>query len=461
MEGSGAAQNEGNANRSTNFFTYLPGAEGGRCVAEICDSAPTTREEVERLCRKRTSVTVAPDGVDRYGNAVNTKEESEATRDDCVYRMQPILVEGGLADSGKEVREFLITSSWTTDCQLLTSQQEACSVIRERHLTSSPPETTRRTTTGETTTDQGEENPRPTKGLEPERSPRSTMSSTIKDRVGQWMLARLENTFLPSNRTNSRETWWKTGKELLGNYTTYVKNLKQPYPQIERAAVLSNQWRMEANQLRLEREQGEAWHYQMYFGLAMAAATVVTLLGSLTSLAQAGGRIWDRWTGRRSSTAHPRKSGRRTDRPTERKTDYGSSSDEGDGDCQPMLLTPMRGRQAARAIEQGGGQWYVDPATRKGASSFHVERGSTHSPPPRNPLQRLEERGQKRPPGATIALISRLPKIQVLEADEGPVAAEPPSRPTSKDGASKDIDFMDKVKKGLKYIEREDADLER
>ena len=120
----------------------------------------------------------------------------------------------------------------------------------------------------------------------------------------------------------------------------------------------------------------------------------------------------------------------------------------------------MRGRQAARAIEQGGGQWYVDPATRKGASSFHVERGSTHSPPPRNPLQRLEERGQKRPPGATIALISRLPKIQVLEADEGPVAAEPPSRPTSKEGA-KDIDFMDKVKKGLKYIEREDADLER
>ena len=42
-----------------------------------------------------------------------------------------------------------------------------------------------------------------------------------------------------------------------------------------------------------------------------------------------------------------------------------------------------------------------------------------------------------------------------------PVAAESPPRHASEDGATKDTDFMDKVKKGLKYIELEEADLER
>ena len=462
MEGSGVDQNEDNANRSKNFFTYLPGAKEGKCVAELCDSAPTTREEVERLCRKRIDTAVAPDGVDRYGNAVDVTKESEATRDDCVYRTQPILAEGGLANSDEEVRKFLLASSWTTDCQLLANQQEACSAIRERHSTSSPPETTQRAITGETTTDQGEETPQSTNGPEPERAPRSTTSNTIKDRVGQWILARLENTFLPSNRTHSRENWWKEGKKLLRNYTTYVKNLKQPYPQIERAAVLSNQWRMEANQLRLEREQGEAWEYQMYFGIAMMAATVITLLASLTALARACGRAWDRWTGRRSDKENPGRSGKRTSHSMERKTDYGSSSDDGDGDSQPMLLTQVRrGRQTALAREQGGGKWYVDPATCRGASSFLEERSSMHSPLPRNPSQKLGERGQKRPPGTTIVLKPRLPVIQVLEADGEPVAAESPPRHASEDGATKDTDFMDKVKKGLKYIELEEADLER
>ena len=49
----------------------------------------------------------------------------------------------------------------------------------------------------------------------------------------------------------------------------------------------------------------------------------------------------------------------------------------------------------------------------------------------------------------------------MLEADGGAVAAESPSRHTSEDGASKDTDFMDKVKKGLKYMELEEADLEK
>ena len=84
-----------------------------------------------------------------------------------------------------------------------------------------------------------------------------------------------------------------------------------------------------------------------------------------------------------------------------------------------------------------------------------------HSPLPRNPPQKLGERGQKRPTGTTIVLKPRLPVIQVLEADEEPVAAESPPRHASEDGATKDTDFMDKVKKGLKYIELEEADLER
>ena len=462
MEGSGITQNEDSVARSKNFFTYLPGEKEGRCVAEICDSAPTTRDDVGELCLRRISAVIASDDVDSNGNAFDTTKESEALRDECVYQMQQPLADGGLAEDDEDVEEFLKASSWTNNCPILPDQQEACSAIRERHRTSPPPETTQRATTGETTTDQGEEKPRPTNGMEPERGARSTMSSTIKDRVGQWMLARLESTFLPSNQANSRDTWWKKGKELFREYTAYVKNLEQPYPQIERAAVLSNQWRMEANQLRLEQEQEVAWQYQMYFGLAMAGATVITLLGSLVSLAQACGRIWNRWTGRRSDTAQPGRPGKRTGRSVERKTDCGSSSDEGDGDCQPMLMThSKRGQQTALAIEQGGGKWYVDPAACKGTSSLHFGRSSKHSPLPQHPPQERGERGQKRPPGTTIALIPRPPVIQVLESDGKPVAAEASSHPqTPGDGAQKETDFMVKVKEGLKYLNSAEASLE-
>ena len=126
MEGSGITQNDDNVDRSKNFFTYLPGAKEGRCVAEVCDSAPTTEEEVERLCLKRISATVASDSVDSNGNAFDTTKESEALRDECVYKMQLPLVEGGLARNDEEVVEFLTTSSWTTDCQIVADQQEAC-----------------------------------------------------------------------------------------------------------------------------------------------------------------------------------------------------------------------------------------------------------------------------------------------------------------------------------------------
>ena len=67
MEGSGITQNEDSVVRSKNFFTYLPGEKEGRCVAEICDSAPATRDDVGELCLKRISAIVASDDVDSNG----------------------------------------------------------------------------------------------------------------------------------------------------------------------------------------------------------------------------------------------------------------------------------------------------------------------------------------------------------------------------------------------------------
>ena len=93
MEGSGITQNEDNVVRSKNFFTYLPGEKEGRCVAEICDSAPATRDDVGELCLKRISAIVASDDVDSNGNVFDTTKESEALRDECVYQMQQPLAE--------------------------------------------------------------------------------------------------------------------------------------------------------------------------------------------------------------------------------------------------------------------------------------------------------------------------------------------------------------------------------
>ena len=446
MDGSGAAEADTPPGVYANFLTYLPGGEGGQCVVTTCDSVPLTAEDVKLRCTERTR-TVLPDGyINSNGNPVNTTEETVEEMFGCTGVLQQPIIDAGLAGetpTEEELAAFLTTAAYTNVCHSSETQGEVCTILQER-VASSPSDTPDLSAEQDgdiiASTERGSA-PRSSDGLDQERETRSPTSATIKDRVGQWMLNRIESAFLPRNRTQPRDKWWKRGKELFQNYLTYVKGLEQPYPQIERAAVLSNQWRMEDNQLRLETEQKEVWENQYYFAGAMALAALFTLLGSCTALAQACRRSWVRWTGQGLDRTHPRRSGKRTAGLKERMTDCGSSSEDGDGDCQPTLIyRPKRkGKQPVLAIEQEGGKWYMDPATCKGTSSPHQDRSTRHSPPPREPLQKHGQRGQKRLEETRIELLPRPPKVRVVRNEVGTVAAEPtPYFHESKDGARKE-----------------------
>ena len=446
MDGSGAAEADTPPGVYANFLTYLPGGEGGQCVVTTCDSVPLTAEDVKLRCTERTR-TVLPDGyINSNGNPVNTTEETVEEMFGCTGVLQQSIIDAGLAGetpTEEELAAFLTTAAYTNVCHSSETQGEVCTILQER-VASSPSDMPDLSAEqdGEiiASTERGNA-PRSSDGLDQERETRSPASATIKDRVGQWMLNRIESAFLPRNRTQPRDKWWKRGKELFQNYLTYVKGLEQPYPQIERAAVLSNQWRMEDNQLRLEMEQKEVWRNQYHFAAAMALAALFTLFGSCVAIAQACRRSWVRWTGQGSERAHSRRSGKRKTGLKERMTDCGSSSEDGDGDCQPTLIyRPKRkGKQPVLAIEQEGGKWYMDPATCKGTSSPHQDRSTKHSPPLREPLQKHGQRGQKRLEETKIELLPRPPKVRVVRNEAGSVAAEPTSYfHGSRDGARKE-----------------------
>ena len=142
---------------------------------------------------------------------------------ECIDELQQPIASAGLAGTTEQLKKFLYSSSFTSDCKTSVDQGVACTVIQEGLIKV-------KSGTAQTTTTVAEQVAHSSYGLDPGRDTQSTSSGTIKDRVGQWLLTQIKDTILPSDRTRPSETWWREGKKLLQSYLTYVKGLEQPYP---------------------------------------------------------------------------------------------------------------------------------------------------------------------------------------------------------------------------------------